>query len=107
MTAANTSASAGEFRTEAADKARQVAGQVVDKAAEFADRAGVKIDEALNSATAVAKAATDKGKQAADQADEVASNLKTAIDKSLKDQPMTTLALAALAGIAIGALWKS
>jgi|CXWK01.1.fsa_nt_gi ElaB/YqjD/DUF883 family membrane-anchored ribosome-binding protein len=107
MTAASHTSSDTDLRSETAEKARQVAGQVVDKAAEFADRAGVKIDEALNTAGAVAKAATDKGREATAQADEVASNLKVAIEKSLKDQPMTTLALAALAGIAIGALWKS
>jgi len=34
-------------------------------------------------------------------------NVKTAVDKSIKDQPMTTLAVAAAVGFVLGALWKS
>jgi ElaB/YqjD/DUF883 family membrane-anchored ribosome-binding protein len=37
----------------------------------------------------------------------VAGNLKGAVDKSVKDQPMTTLAVAAAVGFVLGALWKS
>jgi ElaB/YqjD/DUF883 family membrane-anchored ribosome-binding protein len=33
--------------------------------------------------------------------------LKSAVDKSLKDQPMATLALAAALGFVLGAIWKS
>ena len=38
---------------------------------------------------------------------DVAGNFKGALDKSLKDQPMATLATAAITGFVIGALWKS
>jgi ElaB/YqjD/DUF883 family membrane-anchored ribosome-binding protein len=38
---------------------------------------------------------------------EVAGNVKGAVDKSMKDQPMATLAVAAMAGFVLGALWKS
>lgn len=96
-----------ERRSESGDRARQLAGDMADKAAEYAQKAGSKIDETLEGATSVARAATQKGRQASAQAEEVASNFKQAVDKSLKQQPMTTLALAALAGVAIGALWKS
>ena len=37
----------------------------------------------------------------------VAGNVKGAVDKSIKDQPMATLAVAAAAGFVLGALWKS
>ena len=40
-------------------------------------------------------------------ASEVAGNLKGAVDKSVKDQPMATLAVAAALGFVLGALWKS
>jgi hypothetical protein len=33
--------------------------------------------------------------------------MKTAVDRSLKDQPMATLAMAAVVGFVIGAIWKS
>ena len=40
-------------------------------------------------------------------AGEVAGNLKGAVDKSVKDQPMATLALAAAVGFVLGAIWKA
>jgi ElaB/YqjD/DUF883 family membrane-anchored ribosome-binding protein len=38
---------------------------------------------------------------------EVAGNIKGAVDRSVKDQPMATLAMAALIGFVLGAIWKS
>ena len=38
---------------------------------------------------------------------EVAGNIKGAVDKSVKDQPMATLAVVAAVGFVLGALWKS
>jgi ElaB/YqjD/DUF883 family membrane-anchored ribosome-binding protein len=40
-------------------------------------------------------------------AGEVAGNLKGAVDKSVKDQPMATLALVAVLGFVLGAIWKA
>ena len=40
-------------------------------------------------------------------AGEVAGNLKGAVDKSVKDQPMATLAIAAAVGFVLGAIWKA
>ncbi len=51
--------------------------------------------------------AQDIAGQAKQQVGEVASNVKGAIDKSVKDQPLTTLLAAAAVGFVIGALWKS
>lgn len=45
--------------------------------------------------------------QAKQQVGEVAGNVKGAIDKSVKEQPLTTLLAAAAVGFVIGALWKS
>jgi ElaB/YqjD/DUF883 family membrane-anchored ribosome-binding protein len=45
--------------------------------------------------------------QAREQVGEVAGNVKNAVDKSIKDQPLTTLLAAAAIGFVIGALWKS
>jgi ElaB/YqjD/DUF883 family membrane-anchored ribosome-binding protein len=52
------------------------------------------------------------GSSAAEQlresgAGEVAGNFKDAIDRSTKDQPMATLAMAAALGFVLGAIWKS
>jgi ElaB/YqjD/DUF883 family membrane-anchored ribosome-binding protein len=37
----------------------------------------------------------------------VAGNMQKAVDKSLTDQPYTTLAMAAAVGFVLGAIWKS
>ena len=37
----------------------------------------------------------------------VAGNVKGAVDKSVKDQPKTTLVAAAVVGFVLGVLWKS
>jgi ElaB/YqjD/DUF883 family membrane-anchored ribosome-binding protein len=44
---------------------------------------------------------------ATEQIQVVADNFKSAVDKSVKEQPLTTLAVAAGLGFVIGALWKS
>jgi ElaB/YqjD/DUF883 family membrane-anchored ribosome-binding protein len=51
--------------------------------------------------------ASDRASDIAGQASQVAGNVKGAIDKSVKDQPITTLLAAAAVGFVIGALWKS
>ena len=49
----------------------------------------------------------EQGRDAGERVQEVAGNMKGAIDRSLKDQPMATLAMAAVLGFVLGALWKS
>jgi ElaB/YqjD/DUF883 family membrane-anchored ribosome-binding protein len=49
----------------------------------------------------------DQGREMGEQVQVVADNFKTALDKSVRDQPLTTLALTAAVAFVIGALWKS
>ena len=42
-----------------------------------------------------------------DDASNVADNFQTAIDRSVAGQPLTTLALAIVAGFVLGAIWKA
>lgn len=44
---------------------------------------------------------------AKNQIKDVAGNVKGAVDKSIKEQPITTLLMAAAVGFVIGAIWKS
>ena len=55
----------------------------------------------------VAGAASGQMREVSDAAGEVAGNIKGAVDKSVKDQPMATLAMAAILGFVLGAIWKS
>jgi hypothetical protein len=48
-----------------------------------------------------------QGKLAGQGMQEVGGNFKGALDKSLRDQPMATLALTAIAGFILGTIWKA
>jgi ElaB/YqjD/DUF883 family membrane-anchored ribosome-binding protein len=71
------------------------------------DKATDQFKKVAHSVEGVAHSATDQVRDATDRASEVAGNIKGAVDKSVKDQPMATLALAAAVGFVLGALWKS
>jgi ElaB/YqjD/DUF883 family membrane-anchored ribosome-binding protein len=55
----------------------------------------------------MANQAVKQGREAGERMQEVADNFKSALDKSITDQPMATLATAAIVGFVLGALWKS
>lgn len=86
--------------------ANAVTDTVIDKATSFADKASTKIGEAIEGAESTASAVAGQGREAGQRVQEVAGNLKTAVDKSVNDQPMATLAVAAAMGFVVGALWK-
>ncbi|MBL8882795.1 MAG: hypothetical protein JNL45_07060 [Hyphomicrobium sp.] len=77
------------------------------KAADLADKATKQLDSAIESAETAVRDIAGQGREASERINAVAGNLKTAVDKSVKDQPLTTLAMAAAFGFVIGALWKS
>jgi hypothetical protein len=53
----------------------------------------------------VAAGERDTGLEAVNAVREVRDNMSTALDKSLQTRPYTTLALAAILGFVLGALW--
>ena len=80
----------------ASDYGRKTAEDLADKASDLAQRTGDQLERIA-----------EQGQQATEQVQVVAENFKKAVDKSVKDQPLTTLAVAAGVGFIIGALWKS
>ena len=72
---------------------------LVDKGAEQFKKVADRVE-------GLASGAADQVREVSDRTGEVAGNLKKAVDKSVKDQPMATLAMAAV-GFVLGALWKS
>lgn len=75
--------------------------------ASLTEMASEKVDHAINSAEQAVRRVTDQAEEATERVQAVAGNMRNAIDKSLSDQPMTTLVLAAAVGFVLGALWKS
>lgn len=98
-------------RTQTEDTARGVMQDVSEKASELAEKAGQKVgqqvDKAMENAEYAARSVADGSRDASERVTEVAGNLKTAVNKSVRDQPMATLAVAAGLGFVLGALWKS
>lgn len=65
-------------------------------------------DEGLiDKATEAARGVAEQAKDVADRAQRAPGAMREAIDSSLKQQPMMTLAAAGALGFVLGALWKS
>ena len=76
-----------------------------DRASDLKDQATGQIKKVAERVEGLASDAVDQLRETG--AGEVAGNLKGAIDKSVKDQPMATLAMAAALGFVLGAIWKT
>ena len=89
------------------DRQKSLSSNMGDAATDLVNKAGAQIDKAINSADSAARSVAQQGRETTERVQEVAGNLKTALDKSVRDEPMTTLAVAAAVGFVIGAIWKS
>jgi ElaB/YqjD/DUF883 family membrane-anchored ribosome-binding protein len=85
----------------------KVTSTLADTAATLAEKASEKAANAKVVAEDVAAEVMKRGQEAGKQLEAVGGNIKTAVDKSVTEQPMATLAVAAALGFVIGALWKS
>ena len=81
--------------------------QMSDTASDFASKASKQIDKAVESAESTVRSLAAQGNEATERVQEVAGNIKGAIDKSVKEQPMATLMMVGAVGFVLGALWKS
>jgi len=89
------------------DKAGEIKDKATDQFERMADRATDQFGRVADQVESVASRVADQGREVGDQVTQVADRFKGAVDKSVKEQPMTTLALAAVVGFVLGALWKS
>jgi ElaB/YqjD/DUF883 family membrane-anchored ribosome-binding protein len=87
--------------------AHDVKEKATDQFERIADKATDQFKNIADQAENVANRVGEQGREAAERVQEVAGNLKGAVDRSVKDQPMATLAMAAVVGFVLGALWKS
>jgi ElaB/YqjD/DUF883 family membrane-anchored ribosome-binding protein len=78
-----------------------------DQFEKMADKATDQFNRAAETVEDVATRVAEQGRAAGQQVNEVAGNIKGAVDKSVKEQPMATLAVVAALGFVLGALWKS
>jgi ElaB/YqjD/DUF883 family membrane-anchored ribosome-binding protein len=71
------------------------------------DRGAEQFKKVADRVEGVASGAAGQMREVSDRTGEVAGNFRGALDKSVKDEPMATLAMAAALGFVLGALWKS
>ncbi len=73
--------------------------------------AGTRAADAVGRAAAHVEQTRDEllsqGAELSSNVQKVGKNFSKALDKSVSDQPMTTLGLAVAAGFVLGALWKA
>ena len=77
-----------------------------DRLREMADVATDKVRNVTQSAEEIAGRVAEQAREYGDKAQEAAKNLKPYVDKSMREQPMATLGVAAVIGFVLGALWK-
>ena len=74
---------------------------------EIKDRLSDAADKAMGQVERMAQSATDQAGAVSENMRVVANNMDTAVRNSIREQPMTTLAIAAALGFVLGAIWKS
>ena len=82
-------------------------GHPSDRISNLKDKATEQFSRVADQTEGVATRFVEQGREAGERMQEVSGNMKRALDTSLKDQPMVTLAMAAVVGFVIGAIWKS
>lgn len=90
-----------------ADMGNAMGTGLADAASDLAAKAGDKLESVADQASSTARSIAAQGRDAGERVQAVAGNVRGAVDKSLIEQPMTTLALAAGVGFVLGALWRS
>ena len=65
-----------------------------------------RLSELADSAEEIAAKVAEQARIYGEKAQDAAKNFKPFMEKSMKEQPMSTLAAAAVIGFALGALWK-
>lgn len=88
-------AQASQYGERAAERVENVAEKATDQFRNMAERAG-----------SAAGQVAEQSREAGERAQDMAGNLKGTVEKSVRDQPIATLALVAIAGFVLGALWK-
>ena len=77
------------------------------KVHDLREKAGEQLDKMADQVESAVKTGLDRGREVGENVQQVAGNLKSAVDTSVRDQPMATLAVAAALGFVLGAIWKS
>jgi ElaB/YqjD/DUF883 family membrane-anchored ribosome-binding protein len=87
--------------------AQQSFGRESDHISKIKDKATDQFTKAAGQAEDIANRLAGQGREASESMQKVAGNFRDVLVKSAREQPMATLATAAIVGFLLGALWKS
>jgi ElaB/YqjD/DUF883 family membrane-anchored ribosome-binding protein len=77
-----------------------------DRPGDMADVASDKVKNVAENAEEIAGKVAEQAREYGEKAQEAVKNFKPYVDKSMREQPMATLGVAAVIGFVLGALWK-
>jgi ElaB/YqjD/DUF883 family membrane-anchored ribosome-binding protein len=95
------------FRRNRERDVQDIKGVVSEQASAAADQAQRLMDEGMTQASRALSAAREQGQQLSEDASEALGEWRTTVEGAVRAQPITALALAALAGLAFGALFRT
>ncbi len=94
-------------RLDTPEDVRSASHDMTDKAVDAGIRAVDSIERAVSNVQDTSQRLAAQGSELGDNLQKVAKNFSTAVDKSVAEQPLTTLGVAVAAGFILGAIWKA
>ncbi|MFA5958067.1 hypothetical protein [Hyphomicrobium sp.] len=93
--------------TDTPDRIRAASHDMTDDAVDAGMRAMHSLERTAANVQDSGERLVAKGSELGDSMQKVAKNFSNAVDKSVAEQPMTTLGMAVAAGFILGAIWKA
>ncbi len=93
--------------TEISDNVRTASRDLTDRAVDAGMHAADQLERTAASVQDAGERLVAKGSELGDNMQKVAVNFSKAVDKSVAEQPLTTLGMAVAAGFILGAIWKA
>jgi ElaB/YqjD/DUF883 family membrane-anchored ribosome-binding protein len=94
-------------RMDTSEDVRNASHDLTDKAVDAGMRAVDSLERTAADMQDAGERLVSKGSELGDNMQKVAKNFSTAVDKSVAEQPLTTLGMAVAAGFILGAIWKA
>ncbi|WP_414462991.1 hypothetical protein [Hyphomicrobium sp. DY-1] len=93
--------------SETSENVRSASHDLTDKAVDAGMRAMDSLERTAANLQDTGERLASKGAELGDGMQKVAKNFSNAVDKSVAEQPLTTLGMAVAAGFILGAIWKA
>lgn len=93
--------------SETSENVRSASHDLTDRTVDAGIRAMDSLERTAANLQDTGERLASKGAELGDNMQKVAKNFSNAVDKSVAEQPLTTLGMAVAAGFILGAIWKA